>query len=65
MTGTTSQPPRPAPASGQATAGEGRRPQGWREKLGLYLVCDLGLAGDRDAVKLVEEALAAGVRAVQ
>ncbi|HEY8415749.1 MAG TPA: thiamine phosphate synthase [Thermaerobacter sp.] len=45
--------------------GEGRRPAGWREKLALYLICDLGLAGGRDPVLLVEPALAAGVRAVQ
>ncbi|PZN09874.1 MAG: thiamine phosphate synthase [Bacillota bacterium] len=57
-------PEAPSP-SHAGTPGEGRQPAGWREKLGLYLICDLGLAGGRDPVQLVELALAAGVRAVQ
>src|SRR5690606_27444337 len=53
------------PAAPAAAPGEGRRPAGWRQKLALYLLCDLGLAGGRDPVQLVGPALAAGVRAVQ
>lgn len=57
----------PAPAAGTHSSlpGASQRPAGWREKLGLYFICDLGLVGERDPAALVEAALAAGVRAVQ
>lgn len=65
MVNATGQPSGQAPAVQPVAAGDGRRPEGWQEKLALYLICDLGVVGERDPVQIVETALAAGVRTVQ